>query len=332
MAPQNLNQVFISNTGAPLTGSTFLANAALASTTIGVWDVATGAYLATSMMAATGPIQIVQTTASGNSFASPIIDVKDIKRISYTQYQAPVRHSVAATITATVPTGASYLFKIALRTYPTLYQAFTTPTDSALDLSGGGKTFPLLGNFSAGRTVIPVTEIVAGTSAANAGIAVTAAIQANKTLNDMFTVSDNGAGVVTIVARHMGVIFDVACNNTATYASAITTSVTGGDAGVGHYLLALSDEKSQRARYGNFNRMYFPMPFDTFAQSANTYEVVEISYAHNHPADTGIARAGELNNIKIYHKVTAAGSTTSDTIFLGASAANWGATNTDLRF
>ena len=332
MAPQNLNQVFVSNTGAPLTGSTFLANAALASTAIGVWDVATGAYLATSMMAATGPIQIVQSTRTGNSFASPLIDVKDIKRISYTQYQAPVRHSVAATFGATVPTGQSYIFKVAIRTYPTLYEAFANPTNGDLDLSGGGKTFPLLGNFSAGRTVIPVVEIAAGTTVANAGIAVTNAIQANKILNDIFTVSDNGAGVVTLVARHMGVVFDVACNNTGTYASAITTSVTGADAGVGHYLLALSDEKAQRTKYGNFNRMYFPMPFDTFASSANTYEVVEISYAHNHPSSTGIARAGELNNIKIYTKVTAAGSTTSDTIFLGASAANWGATNTDLRF
>ena len=100
MAPSNLNQVFISNTGAPLTGSTFLANAALASTTVGVWDVATGAYLATSLMAATGPIQIVQSTRTGNSFASPLIDVKDIKRIAYTQYQAPVRHTVAATFTS----------------------------------------------------------------------------------------------------------------------------------------------------------------------------------------------------------------------------------------
>jgi len=332
MAPSNLNQVFVSNTGAPLTGSTFLANAALASTAVGVWDTATSAYLATSLMAAAGPIQIVQSTASGNSFASPLIDVKDIKRIAYSQYQAPVRHSIAATFGATVPASQSYLFKVSIRTYPLMYQAFTTPADPALDLSGGNKTFPLLGNFSAGRTVIPVVEIPANTTVANAGIAVTNAIQGNKILNDIFTVSDNGSGVVTIVARHMGVIFDVACNNTSTYASAITATAGAGDSGIGHYLLALSDEKAQRARYGNFNRMYFPMPFDTFASAANTYEVVEISYAHNHPADTGIARAGELNNIKIYTKVTAAGSTTSDTLYLGGSATNWGVTNTDLRF
>lgn len=331
MAPSNLNQVFISNTGAPLTGSTFLANAALASTTIGVWDVATQAYLATSLMAATGPIQIVQTTRSGNSFASPLINVKDIKRIAYTQYKAPVSHEIEATFLATVPASQSYLFKIAVRNYPTIYEAFANPTNPDLDLSGNGKVFPLLGNFSAGRTVIPVVEIPANTTVANCAIAVRDAIQANKILNDMFTVTVL-AGAVTIVARHMGVVFDVACNNTTTYSSAITTFITGADEGTGHHLLALSDEKSQRARYGNFNRMYFPMPFDTFASSANTYEVVEISYAHNHPADTGIARAGELNNIKIYTKVTAAGSTTSDTIFLGASAAQWGVSNQDLRF
>jgi hypothetical protein len=67
-----------------------------------------------------------------------------------------------------------------------------------------------------------------------------------------------------------------------------------------NYLIALGDEKKQRARYGNFNRMYFPFAFPEFAQPAYKYDVIEIQYAHAWPSSTGIARAGELNTIRIY--------------------------------
>ena len=333
MAPSNLNQVFVANTTTTpaLVAGAFSQTASsglAANSKYGIWSLKGNAYLtgatsAVALMSSVGvlnsalsSVQFTQTMLSGNIIASPIIDVKSIKRIAYSKYKAPVRHSVAATFGATVPNGQSYMFKVAIRTYPTLYEAFANPTNPDLDLSGGTKaTFPLLGNFSAGRTVIAVVEIPEKTTVANAGIAVTNAVQGNKILNDIFTVSDNGSGVVTLVARHIGVIFDVACNNTSTNSSAITTSVTGAEEGVGHYLLALSDEKSQRARYGNFNRMYFPMPFPTFAQSATNYDVIDISYEHNWPSSTGIARAGELNNIKIYVPSQAAASTNTDIVF-----------------
>jgi hypothetical protein len=71
-------------------------------------------------------------------------------------------------------------------------------------------------------------------------------------------------------------------------------------AAASNYLIALGDEKKQRARYGNFNRMYFPFAFPEFAQPAYKYDVIEIQYAHAWPSSTGIARAGELNTIRIY--------------------------------
>jgi len=159
-------------------------------------------------------------------------------------------------------------------------------------------------------------------------------LQANQTLNDLFSTTDNGTDMV-IAARHAGVVFDVTIayssgTNTGTALTAPT--MTGFDAGAGNYWQVLSDEKSCRSKYGNFNRMYFPYNFPTFAQSGTSYDVVEIQYAHAHPSDTGIARAGELNTIKIYIVDTAAGSTTADTVFLGASAANWGATATERLF
>ena len=46
--------------------------------------------------------------------------------------------------------------------------------------------------------------------------------------------------------------------------------------------------------------MYFPFAFPEFAQSGFKYDVIEIVYKHSHPSSTGIARAAELNTIKIY--------------------------------
>jgi len=46
--------------------------------------------------------------------------------------------------------------------------------------------------------------------------------------------------------------------------------------------------------------MYFPVAQVDYAQPGYAYDMLEISYRHGHPADTGIARAGELNTIKIY--------------------------------
>jgi hypothetical protein len=333
MAPSNLNQVFVANTTTTpaLVAGAFSQTAAsglAANSKYGIWNLKGNAYITgvTTSTLMTSPgvlntalssVQFTQTMLSGNVIASPIIDLNSIRRIAFSKYKAPVRHAVGSTFVAgAVPAGQSYMFKIAVRTYPTIYEAFANPTNPDLDLSTGNKTFPLLGNFSAGRTVIPVVEIPAGTALANTGTDVVAAIQANKILNDMFTAISPSAGVVNITARHIGVVFDVACNNTATNSSAITTTViAGAEDGMGHYLTVLSEEKSQRARYGNFNRMYFPMPFPTFAQSGTNYDLIEISYEHNWPSSTGIARAGELNNIKIYAPSQLAASTNTDIVF-----------------
>jgi hypothetical protein len=336
MAPSNLSQVFIANSATILDDAdAFNTTAVAGSSKIGICNADTGLFMDTGTpadMMTLKRLQVVQTMPSGNPIASPIIDTKDIKRIKFTQYAASVRHSVAASFAATVPTGATYLVKIALRTTPTAYSNFEQSSATSVDLSGAGITFPLIGNFSAGRNISPVVEIAAGTTAANCGIAVTNAITNSATLSKLFTVSDNGAGVVTIVARHAGVVFDVVAFNTVTELSVISTSTTGYDCGVGNYWQALSDEKSQRSKYGNFNRMYFPMGFPEFAVSGRAYDVVEIQYEHNHPGSTGIARAAQLNSIKIYVIDTAAGSTVADTIFLGADAANWGVTNTERLF
>ena len=334
MAPQNLNQVFVANdisdttNGTLITGSTFAVNAAANVSKVGVWNLAgaTPAYLTTSLTSAAGPIQVVQTMPSGNPIASPIIDVKDIKRIKYDIYTASVRHSVR--LDAGAPTASkAVMFRIALRTTPTAYANYYQ-NGTALDLSGGGKEFPLVGNFAAGRMIFNI-EVAASEHAGAEATLYTqfiAKLQANKTLNDLFTTTNNGPGnTLDLIARHAGVVFDWICQYSDGSGAVGSTSLNAGYAsGAGNYWQTLSDEKSQRARYGNFNRMYFPAAFPEFAQSGNTYEVVEIQYVHNWPSSTGIARAGELNTIKIYSKVAVEGNTKADLVFLDSDASDWG--------
>lgn len=345
MRPTNLNQVFVINNSLCSTGTAFdkydgtngFNTLAASANRGGVWTFeSTGAGTHTYSIApaaltasAIEYFQVVQGTTGAYPIASPIIRPKQIRRIKYMPYAASQRHTVAATFAATVPTGNSYLVKIALRNMPISYEAFANPTNTGLDLSGGGKIFPLIGNFAAGRDIIQVVEIAAGTTVANCGIAVTNAIQGNTQLNNMFTVSDNGAGTVTVVARHAGVIFDLVAFNSTTDTNVIgTPTVTGWDAGNGNYWQAISDEKQQRSRYGNFNRMYFPTAQTDYAQAGFNYDVIEVSYDHNHPSDTGIARAGEWNTIRMYirsNSTTAWSGTTAGTAvwdeFFGFGAA-----------
>ena len=335
MAPSNLSQVFIANdisdttNGTIETGSTFYTTAAaVANTLIGVWDMATSQYLtgataATVITGAKGPVQIVQTPLAGkNTIASPLFEAKDIKYIKYTPYAASVRHKVnidVGTLTGTAGDDA-IMVRIALRTAPTDYLSFSSPNDTSLDLSGGGYVFPLVGNFAAGRMIfnVEIPEVDHNNTEATFYTKLAAAIAANKTLNAIFSTTNNGPGnSIDIEARHVGVIFDVTVQYSNGNALAETQVVTGWDAGSGNYWQALGDEKKQRAKYGNFNRMYFPQDFTQYAVSGNTYDCIEVGYLHNHPSSTGIARAGEMNVVKMYHKVAAGANTIADAVFGG---------------
>lgn len=333
MAPSNLNQVFIANVAT--NPAAFNTSTAANASAIGVYSVAgpnAGSVISTALTAET-TIQFFQTMPSGTAtIASPLIDVKDIKRINYNRQVDFVRHAVPVTCANIANTGDSVMVRIALRTAPTAYANYYQD-GGALDLSGAGNDFPLLGNFSAGRMIFNV-ELTASTAAANA-TQLTDFINNHPSLKKVFTVS--GTPTVTITARHAGVVFDVTVQaldgadadlvGPTGFSVGATTGFAGG---AGNYYQALSDEKSMRARYGNFNRMYFPATFPTFAQSGNTYDVLEIAYEHGHPSSTGIARAGELNTIKIYVVETALGSTTLDTTFgIGAS---WGVSDLELTY
>ena len=302
MAPQNLNQVFIANNPDMLATTTFSNNAAVNASIVNVWDVDANTNIVTNLTAVKR-IQITQTMPSGNCIATPIIDVKDIKRINYREWTSVVPKVQVQTVTwSGAPTASkAVMIRIALRTAPTDYNSFAAPSASGNDLSGGGFTFPLIGNFAAGRQIFNI-EVPAGTyTTTTIGDYVRAAIAANPTLNAIFATS--GTSTLVLTARHYGVDFDLIAQysdgSTNNFVTSIVATMANA-AAASNYLIALGDEKKQRARYGNFNRMYFPFAFPEFAQPGFKYDVIEVQYAHNHPSSTGIARAGELNTVRIY--------------------------------
>jgi hypothetical protein len=316
MAPSNLNQVFVVNDIAMLTGTSFNVPATAANgTKLGIWNidpVTTGSIAAnTYTVTAINDLkrfQLTQTTL-GNVIATPIIDVADIVRINYNGFAADVQTTPIQTWTpGTIVANENVMVRIALRTSPTAYEYFANPANTNLDVVGstapsaGKKTFPLVGNFSAGRMIfnIEIPSTSTGTAAAACDY-VKNAINANKTLDAIFNYNALAASTLALTARHIGVEFDL----TVSYSDGSAGSNVGTVVGTrftptSNYVQAISDEKSQRARYGNFNRMYFPVAQTDFAQPGYAYDMVEISYRHGHPSSTGIARAGELNTVKIY--------------------------------
>jgi hypothetical protein len=246
-------------------------------------------------------IQIVQNMPTGQAIATPIIDTNLIKRINYNEWTSVIPTRATQTIDTGAPTSTKdVMLRIALRTSPTAYANYYQD-GTAVDLSGGGYEFPLLGNFSAGRMIFNI-EIPASVHAGSETSLVTAlynAIIGNRTFNALFAATDNGTSGLVLTARHYGVEFDVTSQYSDKTGAVGTVTASRTNAG-SNYAVALSDEKAQRARYGNFNRMYFPFNFPTFAQAGYKYDVLEIQYEHGWPSSTGIARAGELNTIKIY--------------------------------
>jgi hypothetical protein len=320
MAPSNLSQVFFSNTTdasiQTAAGTVFADLTGTASAVeLGFWDVDAGDWLSTAYTGAKR-IQVVQGMPSGFPIASPIINVADIKAIKYYAYTATQLHSIAVTpvmVSNITTADQPVMVRIALRSVPTCYESFVNPGSTSLDISTGtsaatGSTkfaFPLVGNHSAGRMIFNI-EVPEANGAYNHGNTVAGLCTAvyellgrNTLLNKMFTVADNTTAF-TITARHPGTIFDITLTYSDGTALADTQSITGYDSHQGNYWQAISDEKSMRAKYGNFNRMYFPTSFPEFAQPTYKYDVIDISYAHDHPTSTGIARAAELNNVRIY--------------------------------
>jgi hypothetical protein len=318
MAPSNLNQVFIANNVTMLTGTNFNVTAATANASqFGIWNidampgpVAAGTYTAADITTLRR-VQFTQSTL-GNVISTPIIDIANIVRINYNGFAADVQTNAIQTWnpaggTAMVTT-KNVMLRIALRTAPTNYESFANPTNLNLDVVGAGglpagaKVFPLVGNFAAGRMIFNI-EIPAGVNTASATAAcdfAKAAIAANPTLSSIFSFNATATATLALTARHQGVEFDLIAQYSDGTAPAPGTVAGTRLTPTTNYTQAISAEKSQRARYGNFNRMYFATPQVDYSQPTYAYDMLEIQYSHAWPASTGIARPGEINTLKVF--------------------------------
>ena len=340
MAPSNLSQVFVANTANLVTSGSFGITPSTAATSkVGIWDYSVGKFIGDTGAAASllssgafvstlTDIQFVQNMPSGNPIATPLISVKDIRRIAFSSYKAATPYKTVAAIGTLMQAAATadqaVMMRFAIRTAPTSYASFSSPNDAALDISSDTTkyAFPIIGNFSAGRNIhsIEIPEADHNNDEATFVTKAVIAINDHPYLKKVFFASGSSTDL-TVEARHEGVIFDLTIqySNGDTFGETQTITANTGE---GNYYQALSNEKACRSKYGNFNRMYFPMEFPTFAVSGNAYNVIDISYEHAHPSSTGIARAAELNNVRIYLLDAASGSTTSETT-TGFGATIW---------
>lgn len=290
MAGSNLSQVFIANADLAASG-TSVAN--LAAGNVGMYNLSAGAFNNSSAVTALDRVNFMQGIAGANPIASPIIDTRSIRRVDYTKYAASVAHKVV--LGGTPVSGQTLEVRIVVRAIPTDYVNFF-PDGVDYSLDGSGYDFPLGAFNTTNHKVFPLEIVTASTTLATETAKIQAAIQANPVLNAMFKTSATN----TIEARHAGLIFDVLINDAAGAATGFTQTVTGFVPGVGNAWQVIGDVKRTQFKQGSMNRMYFADNHPTNVQSSWKYDKISIEYAHDWPSSTGIAPAGEINQLVIY--------------------------------
>lgn len=326
----NLSQVFVANTGA-LAGTGAFTTIDGAVPEIGIWKLdATADYINTKLYETTfvpsddntgnpaeatfanpawlyNQLQFVQGT-SGNPIASPVINTRNIRSITYTPYAAfaGTKATIAdATLNvANAENDDQYNFKFIIRSTPTDHLNFYDP--AGLNIFGD---FPL-GTFNTtNHKAINMTVVIPDVDDAD-GTGNLAAIQdalaLHPILGKMFTASDDSvtAANLAIIAKHPGVIFDLLIENVTQDADPVSCGITGQVLGSGNDWQVIGEEIRCRSRYGNFNRMYLPQHMETFGKKTFKYDKIVIEYEHNWPTSTGIAPAGALNQIVLYNTDT----------------------------
>jgi len=263
-------------------------------------------------------IQFGQGTGSGNPIMSPIINTRDIRRIIFEPQTDFV--GTKATITNTklgaVASGAFQgNLKFVIKSTPTDQLSFYD--QAGLNIFGD---FPLGAFNTTNHKAINVTVNFDGVDAVDTTIQSDIAdrMAEHPILSKLFKAPAISTDDVVIEAIHPGVVFDVILTNVDDDAST-DLDITGQVLGVGNDWQVIGEEVRCRSRYGNFNRMYLPQNVPTFGTVGNKYHKVVVEYEHNWPSSTGIAPAGELNQIVIYASdsstAMAAADTTIDAAF-----------------
>mgnify|MGYP003659055851 CR=1 FL=1 len=319
-----MKQVFISNGIAiQATAGAYdaLARTVGGSATVedfGIWSVTAGAYMDGSTAALSllnsdlwsanaAAFQLVSAQTSGNPFASPIIQSKDVTRVRYEQAVTPAKQKM--TIDDASPFGAIVIgdpiaLKLTVRCPGDIafYEAQINP-------SAGVVGTAINAAFDSPQRVFSTEIISTSTSATTELAALKVAIVANKTLNSLVTATIDGSGKLVLEAKLYGMIFDAAVTIDGTSSKATVTNTTAPAIGCGSFYEAISEEKKAQYSQGFFNRMYMPTGGETYAASnpgagaANeliTYDRFTIEYNSSTNDMPGFNGAGVGNQAVIY--------------------------------
>lgn len=332
----NLSQVFIDNTGfADMDAGASDFNSLVGTPSAvecGVYDVRGQAFLNAAWWTSTvedgsndnssdeialsgalwkySHIQIAQGISGGNSIATPIIPTAAIRSVAFQPHVTTTLSAVHFDGLSGANSAKDYAFRFVVRTSPIAYSNFANNVSSGIkDLSGGGFDFPLGAFNTTNHKVITITVEAAehdATDIEDVGDVLKTKIEAHGLLNKLVTVTkagSAGSADYTMTARHPHVEIDLAIENTTDEVKAVcdATDDVGFDAGVGNDWQVLSDEMRCRGRYGNFNRMHFPVDQTQYTVEDNKYDLITINYeTPNWPNGAGIAPAGSMNTVKFY--------------------------------
>ena len=291
MAGSNLSQVFIANADLKDHADTTPAN--LAAGNVGMYDLASGGFINDAAWTTLDRINFMQGISGSNPIASPIIDTRNVRRVDYTKHDATVAHKVV--FSGTPVSGQTLEVRIVVRAIPTDYVNYY-PDGFDYSLDNSGYQFPLASFNTTNHKVFPIEIATASTTLATEFAKIKSAIVANPVLNAMF----NTATANTIQARHAGLIFDVIVNDVAGASTGLTLTTTSYKPGVGNGWQVIGDVKRTQFKQGSMNRMYFADNHPTNVNATWKYDKILIEYAHDWPSSTGIAPAGELNQLVIY--------------------------------
>lgn len=253
-------------------------------------------------------LQVVQGQ-SGNPIATPLIATSAIKRLSVDVYQATAGHKAVVTPngTFTAANVNSVTLKVIVRTTPTDQLSFYDQIGSNLSILDGTDPFPL-GAFNTTNHKAISVEFNCTDTATFCSVG-KLAVENHALLGKLVKAVDTGTGTsLDLQSKHVGFTFDVVVIDNAgasavaasAAANKVTVAITGQVLGTGNAWQVAGEEVRCQSRVGNFNRMYLPQTIATLANAANEYHKITIEYAHNWPSSTGIAPAGELNQVVLY--------------------------------
>tara|TARA_R100001509_G_scaffold76676_1_gene42946 strand:+ start:2170 stop:3282 length:1113 start_codon:yes stop_codon:yes gene_type:complete len=333
----NLSQVFIAHADLQGAGTDFSAitGSSAGAQKVGIWTLdGTATYVPTKLFEETfvptddnssnpaeanftggswlyNRLQFVQGT-DGNPIASPIINTSDIRAIRYEEHVpsvgAKVTNATANLGDATLGTNIDDEIEVrfVIRTVPTNYLSFAEPNNAVNDISGGGKTFPLGAFNTTNHKVISINSTKSSRAAeTDDGFwdDIKAKIEAHGLLNNLFTATVTANTNIVIQSRFPHLEFDMIVNNVTDDVTLTAGTKVAATIGTGNGWQVLQDEKRCRGRYGDFNRMYFPITPTTYTNTSYKYDRITITYDNANfatGAATGIAPQGGTNELVIY--------------------------------